>query len=83
MECGGTEENERDTLAALGRDTAEFRQPPLGAKKLLRHGARVDVFSKSGPNAIMWAAQNGQLAALRLCLAAPGGAAAVDMLSGM
>ena len=45
------------------------------------HGPRVDIFVH-GMNAVTAAAQNGQLAALRLCLAAPGGAAAVDMLSG-
>ena len=45
-------------------------------KKLLRHGARVDLYGQGGHTPIIAAAQNGQLAALRLCLAAPGGAAA-------
>ena len=48
-------------------------------RKLLARGAPVDVIPK-GDNvtAVMLAAQNGQLAALRLVLAAPGGEAAVN-----
>ena len=43
-------------------------------KKLLRHGARVNVLQRGGSTAILQAAANGQLATLRLMLATPGGA---------
>ena len=46
-------------------------------RRLLAHGAPVDVVVK-GTTAVMAAAMNGQLEALRLLLAAPGGEAAVN-----
>ena len=45
-------------------------------RRLLAHGAPVDVVVKGGLTAVMAAAMNGQLEALRLLLAAPGGEAA-------
>ena len=45
-------------------------------ERLLAQGAPVDVVTRHGLSAVMAAAQNGQLAALRLVLAAPGGEAA-------
>ena len=50
-------------------------------ERLLAHGAPVDVHV-NGPTAIGAAAMNGQLEALRLLLAAPGGEAAVNQQSG-
>ena len=47
-------------------------------RRLLAHGAPVDVVVKGGLTAVMAAAMNGQLEALRLLLAAPGGEAAVN-----
>merc|ERR1719424_62243 len=47
-------------------------------RELLARGAPVDVITAQGITAVMGAAQNGQLAALRLVLAAPGGEAAVN-----
>jgi ankyrin repeat protein len=47
-------------------------------QRLLAQGAPVDVVTRGGATAVMAAAQNGQLAALRLVLAAPGGEAAVN-----
>ena len=51
-------------------------------RRLLPAGARVDVITAGGMNAVMAAAQNGQLAALRVALDAPGGEAAVGMRAG-
>ena len=47
-------------------------------QRLLAQGAPVDVVTRGDLSAVMAAAQNGQLAALRLVMAAPGGAAAVN-----
>ena len=47
-------------------------------QRLLAQGVRGDVVAADGMSAVMAAAQNGQLAALRLVLAAPGGEAAVN-----
>ena len=50
-------------------------------RKLLDRGARVGVVVSGNITAVMAAAQNGQLEALRMCLAAPDGEAAVNVQS--
>ena len=72
MEGASREELAEWAVSAAGGGYVEL------LRKLLARGAPVDVITKGGTTAVMLAAQNGQLAALRLVLAAPGGEAAVN-----
>ena len=76
-----------DTLRIEGasrEQLAEWAKSAAGGgfvrllERLLAQGAPVDVVARNGIAAVMAAAQNGQLAALRLVLAAPGGEEAVN-----
>ena len=80
-----------DALRIEGASRAQLAEWAMAAagggfvrllQRLLAQGAPVDVVTADGMSAVMAAAQNGQLAALRLVLVAPGGEAAVNQQGG-